>query len=49
MDACPHFSVLCCPLQVEALRRADPRPRSPTKCPNRSISSEVKILNRNRP
>jgi hypothetical protein len=26
-----------------------PRPRSPTKCPNRFISSEVKLLNRNRP
>jgi len=26
-----------------------PRPRSPTKCLNRFISSEGKILNRNRP
>jgi hypothetical protein len=26
-----------------------PRPRSPTNCPNRFISSEVKLLNRNRP
>jgi hypothetical protein len=28
---CPRVSVLCCPVSVEALRRADPRPRSPTK------------------
>jgi hypothetical protein len=27
MDVCPRFSVLCCPVLVEALRRADP----PTK------------------
>jgi hypothetical protein len=26
-----------------------PRPRSPTKCPNRFISSDVKVLNRNEP
>jgi hypothetical protein len=24
MDVCPRFSVLCCPVQIEALRRADP-------------------------
>jgi hypothetical protein len=24
MDVCPRFSVLCCPVSVEALRRADP-------------------------
>jgi hypothetical protein len=24
MDVCLRFSVLCCPLYVEALRRADP-------------------------
>jgi hypothetical protein len=24
MDVCPRFSVLCCPVHVEALRRADP-------------------------
>jgi hypothetical protein len=23
MDVCPHVSVLCCPVSVEALRRAD--------------------------
>jgi hypothetical protein len=23
MDVCPRFSLLCCPVQVEALRRAD--------------------------
>jgi hypothetical protein len=31
MDVCPRFSVFCCPVSVVALRRADPRPRSPTK------------------
>jgi hypothetical protein len=24
MDVCPRFSVLCCPVYVVALRRADP-------------------------
>jgi hypothetical protein len=24
MDVCPRVSVLCCPMSVEALRRADP-------------------------
>jgi hypothetical protein len=24
MDVCPRVSVLCCPVWVEALRRADP-------------------------
>jgi hypothetical protein len=24
MDVCPRVSVLCCPVSVEALRRADP-------------------------
>jgi hypothetical protein len=24
MDVCPHLSVLCCPVQAEALRRVDP-------------------------
>jgi hypothetical protein len=24
MDVCPHVSVLCCPVLVEALHRADP-------------------------
>jgi hypothetical protein len=24
MDVCPRVSVLCCPVLVEALRRADP-------------------------
>jgi hypothetical protein len=32
MDVCPRFSVLCCPVSVEALRWTDPQPRSPTKC-----------------
>jgi hypothetical protein len=29
MDVCPHFSVLCGPVKVVALRRADP----PSKVP----------------
>jgi hypothetical protein len=24
MDVCPRVSMLCCPVSVEALRRADP-------------------------
>jgi hypothetical protein len=24
MDVCPRVSVLCCPVSIEALRRADP-------------------------
>jgi hypothetical protein len=24
LDVCPRVSVLCCPVSVEALRRADP-------------------------
>jgi hypothetical protein len=50
MDVCPRFFLFCV-----VLCRQSPciglisRPRSPTKCPNRFMSSEVKILNRNRP
>jgi hypothetical protein len=33
MDVCPRTSVLCCPVSVEALRRADPPAKEPTKCP----------------
>jgi hypothetical protein len=43
------FSVLCCSVQVEALRRADPPSEESYQLSNRFISSEVKILNRNRP
>jgi hypothetical protein len=32
-DVCPRFSLLCCPVQVEALRRADPPSKDPIKCP----------------
>jgi hypothetical protein len=32
MCVCPHVSVLCCPVSVEALRRAEPRSSSPNKC-----------------
>jgi hypothetical protein len=38
MDVCPHFSVLCCPVYVEALRRADP-PFKECNCPNMFIGS----------
>jgi hypothetical protein len=42
---------LCCVVlcRYRPCVRLIPRPRSPTKCPNRFISSEVKLLNRNRP
>jgi hypothetical protein len=44
------FSVLCCPVKVEALRRADfPSKESYQMSKYRFISSEVKFLNRNRP
>jgi hypothetical protein len=29
MDVCPRVSVLCCPVSVEALRRADPPAKEP--------------------
>jgi hypothetical protein len=32
MDVCPRISLLCSPVVVEALRRADPCPWSPTRC-----------------
>jgi hypothetical protein len=31
MDVCPHVSVLCCPVSVEALRWADPPVKRPTR------------------
>jgi hypothetical protein len=31
MDVCPRFSVLCCHVQVETLRRADPPSMEPYK------------------
>jgi hypothetical protein len=48
MDVLPRFFcvVLCWYRPCVGLI---PRPRSPTKCLNRFISSEVKLLNRNRP
>jgi hypothetical protein len=39
MYMCPRFSVLCCPVQVVALRRADPLSKEFYKCPK--IDSEV--------
>jgi hypothetical protein len=44
MDVCPR--IFCVVLPCVGLI---PRPRSPTKCPNRFVSSEVKLLNRNKP
>jgi hypothetical protein len=38
MDVCPRFSVLCCPVQVEALRRADPPSREYYQLSNRFIN-----------
>jgi hypothetical protein len=29
MDMCPRFSVLCCPVSVEALRCTDPPTKEP--------------------
>jgi len=44
MDVCPRFSVLCCPVQVEALRWVDP----PCKESYDSQFQEF-ILTRNKP
>jgi hypothetical protein len=48
MDVCPRFSVLCCPMCRYRPCVGLIPVQGPTKCPNRLISSEVKILNRNR-
>jgi hypothetical protein len=38
MDVCPRFSVLCYPVcRLRPWVGPIPRPRSPTKCLNRSI------------
>jgi hypothetical protein len=42
------FLVFLCCVVLRPCIGLIPRPRSPTKCPNRFISSEVRILNRNR-
>jgi hypothetical protein len=38
MDMCPRFSVLCSPVYVEALRRADPPSKESYQLSNRFIS-----------
>jgi hypothetical protein len=44
MDVCLRFSVLFCPVQVEALRRADPPSKdSYQNVQNRFMVSEVKF------
>jgi hypothetical protein len=46
MDVCPRFSVLCCPVSVEALQRADPPSKeSDQMSRNRFISFRSQILN----
>jgi hypothetical protein len=47
IDVCPRLSVLYCPVEVEALRRADPLPKSPTKCRTDKKFHKI-ILNWNR-
>jgi hypothetical protein len=46
MDVCPRISMLCCPVKVEALRRADPR--SPTICQNRLGNQKNKKTRRSK-
>jgi hypothetical protein len=50
MDVCPRFSVLCCPMQVVALRQADPPSKESYQMyKNRFISFRSQILNRKKP
>jgi hypothetical protein len=50
MNVYPRFSVLCCPVQVVALRLANPpSKKSYQMSSNRFISTNSQILNRNRP
>jgi hypothetical protein len=48
MDVCPCFSVLCCPVYVEALHRTDP-PSKEFCHMSKQIHKFRSILNRNRP
>jgi hypothetical protein len=50
MNVCPHFSMLCCPVKVVTLRRADPQSKeSYPMSKNRFVSFRSQILNRKRP
>jgi hypothetical protein len=50
MDVCPNFSMLCCPVLVVALRRADPPSKEFCQMSkNIFINSRSQILNRRRP
>jgi hypothetical protein len=50
MDVCPRFSVLCYPVYVAALRRANPPSKESFQMSkNRFINFRSQILNRNRP
>jgi hypothetical protein len=50
MDVCPRVSVLCCPVSVEALRRADPPSKesyqSVSICRSRSPLEKAKVPRR---
>jgi hypothetical protein len=49
MDICPRFFLLCCPVWVEGLRRADPPSKESNRMSkNNFVSFRSQILNRNR-
>jgi hypothetical protein len=43
MDVCPRFSVLCCPVYVEALSWADPLSKESYQLSNRFTSFRKKF------